>query len=100
MLDWTPGVCLTNRSQVCRYPKCNGWPNLKGMTEQELLRHITRSAGNKAGYKQLVRELGLGGGAQRRRLLEQLDQMTLRGELVKVDREHWAIKQKPERAPH
>jgi len=42
------------------------------MTDQELLRHITRSAGNKAGYKQLVRELGLGGGAQRRKLLEQL----------------------------
>ena len=69
------------------------------MTDQELLRHITRSAGNKAGYKQLVRELGLGGGAQRRKLLEQLDQMTLRGELVKVDREHWAIKPKPERSP-
>ena len=68
------------------------------MTDQELLRHITRSAGNKAGYKQLVRELGLGGGAQRRKLLEQLDQMTLRGELVKVDREHWAIKPKPERS--
>jgi ribonuclease R len=67
------------------------------MTDQELLRHITRSAGNKAGYKQLVRELGLGGGAQRRKLLEQLDQMTLRGELVKVDREHWAIAPKPER---
>jgi len=69
------------------------------MTDQELLRHITRSAGNKAGYKQLVRELGLGGGAQRRKLLEQLDQMTQRGELVKVDREHWAIKPKPERSP-
>ncbi len=68
------------------------------MTDQELLRHITRSAGNKAGYKQLVRELGLGGGAQRRKLLEQLDQMTLRGELVKVDREHWAIKPKLERS--
>ena len=68
------------------------------MTDQELLRHITRSAGNKAGYKQLVRELGLGGGAQRRKLLEQLDQMTLRGELVKVDREHWAIKPKTVRS--
>jgi len=61
------------------------------MTDRELLRHIGRSAGNKAGYKQLVRELGLGGGAQRRELLEQLDRITLRRELVKVDREHWAI---------
>ena len=61
------------------------------MTDQELSRHISRSPGQKAGYKQLVRELGLGGGAQRRKLLEQLDRMTLRGELAKVDREHWAI---------
>jgi ribonuclease R len=61
------------------------------MTDKELLRHIGRSAGQKAGYKQLVRELGLGGGAQRRELLEQLDRLTLRAELAKVDREHWAI---------
>jgi len=61
------------------------------MTDRELLRHIHRSAGQKAGYKQLVRELGLGGGQQRRELLEQLERMTLHGELTKVDREHWAI---------
>jgi ribonuclease R len=62
------------------------------MEDRAILRHIERSAGQKAGYKQLVRELGLGGGAQRRKLLEQLDTLTVRGELVKVDREHWAIK--------
>jgi ribonuclease R len=61
------------------------------MTDRELSRHISRLPGQKAGYKQLVRELGLGGGGQRRELLEQLDRMTLRGELAKVDREHWAI---------
>src|SRR5579871_3810701 len=61
------------------------------MTDRELLRHIGRAAGQKAGYKQLVRELGLGGGRDRRELLEQLDRMTLRGELVKVDREHWML---------
>ena len=61
------------------------------MTDRELARHVSRAPGQKAGYKQLVRELGLGGGAQRRELLEQLDRMTLRGELVKVDREHWKI---------
>jgi ribonuclease R len=61
------------------------------MTDRELHRHISRAAGQKAGYKQLVRELGMGGGRQRRELLEQLDRMTTRGELVKVDREHWAI---------
>ncbi len=59
------------------------------MTDRELIRHIGRSAGQKAGYKQLVRELGLGGGRERRELLEQLDRITLRGELAKLDREHW-----------
>ena len=38
-----------------------------------------------------MRELGLGGGKDRRELLEQLERMTLRGELAKVDREHWTI---------
>ena len=54
------------------------------MTDRELLRRIERSAGQRAGYKQLVRELGLGGGRERRMLLEQLDRMTARGELVKA----------------
>ena len=61
------------------------------MTDQELLRHISRQAGKKAGYKQLVLELGLGGGRERRELLNQLDRLTERKELAKVDREHWAI---------
>jgi ribonuclease R len=61
------------------------------MTDRELLSRIARSAGQKAGYKQLVRELSLGGGMQRRLLLEQLARMTARGALVKLDREHWSI---------
>src|SRR5580704_6308447 len=61
------------------------------MTDRELLHRIERSAGQRAGYKQLVRELGLGGGRERRMLLEQLDRMTARGELVKSDRDHWAL---------
>jgi ribonuclease R len=61
------------------------------MTDKELLAQIARSAGGKAGYKQLVRELSLGGGRQRRLLLEQLARMTVRGALTKVDREHWSI---------
>jgi ribonuclease R len=52
---------------------------------------IARSAGQKAGYKQLVRELGLGGGRERRLLLEQLARLTARGALAKLDREHWSI---------
>jgi ribonuclease R len=61
------------------------------MTDRELVARIARSAGGKAGYKQLVRELSLGGGRERRLLLEQLARLTVRGELTKVDREHWSI---------
>jgi ribonuclease R len=61
------------------------------MTDRELVARIARSAGQKAGYKQLVRELSLGGGRERRLLLEQLARMTAHGELIKLDREHWSV---------
>jgi ribonuclease R len=61
------------------------------MTDRELVARIARSAGQKAGYKQLVRELGLAGGRERRLLLEQLARLTARGELAKLDREYWSI---------
>ncbi len=61
------------------------------MTDRELAARIARSAGGKSGYKQLVRELGLGGGRERRLLLEQLARLTARGELAKLDRETWSI---------
>jgi ribonuclease R len=63
------------------------------MTDRELVARISRSAGQKAGYKQLIRELGLGGGRERRLLLEQLARLGARGDLVKLDREHWSIPQ-------
>ena len=65
------------------------------MTDRELVARIARSAGGKAGYKQLVRELGLAGGRERRLLLEQLARLTVRGELAKLDREHWSIPRLP-----
>jgi len=55
------------------------------------MRLIERSPGHRAGYKQLIRELGLGGGRERRLLLEQLARITARGELVKVDSEQWSL---------
>ena len=61
------------------------------MTDKDLVARIARSAGGKAGYKQLVRELGLGGGRERRLLLEQLARLTARGQLAKLDREIWSI---------
>jgi ribonuclease R len=60
-------------------------------SDRELIRRIERSAGHRAGYKQLVRELGLGGGRERRLLLEQLARITARGDLVKIDNEQWSI---------
>src|SRR5215469_13782776 len=64
------------------------------MNDRELIAHIGRSAGSKAGYKQLVRELGLGGGRERRLLREQLARITVRGELTQLDREMWSIPRK------
>jgi len=61
------------------------------MTDKELLERVSRSQGQRAGYKQLVRELGLGGGWERRLLLEQLDRLTASGQLVKIDRDIWAV---------
>ncbi len=61
------------------------------MTDRELLRQIERSPGQKSGYKQLVREFGLGGGRERRLLLEQLARLTASGELTRLDRDHWGI---------
>jgi ribonuclease R len=61
------------------------------MTDKELLRQIERAPGQRVGYKHLVRIFGLGGGRERRLLLEQLAKLTAAGRLVKVDREQWAL---------
>ena len=65
-------------------------------SDRELIRRIERSAGHRAGYKQLVRELGLGGGRERRLLLEQLARITARGDLIKLNNEQWSL---PSAAP-
>ena len=65
-------------------------------SDRELIRRIERSAGHRAGYKQLIRELGLGGGRERRLLLEQLARITARGDLIKTESEQWSI---PSAAP-
>src|SRR5579859_6655646 len=65
------------------------------MTDRELLAQIARAAGGKAGYKQLVRELGLGGGRERRLLLEHLARLPAAGTLEKLEREIWSIPRAP-----
>jgi ribonuclease R len=61
------------------------------MTDRELLRLVERSPGQRAGYKQLVRELSLPGGRERRLLVERLARLAAAGRLVKLDRDHWAM---------
>jgi ribonuclease R len=61
------------------------------MTDHELIDRIAASPSQKAGYKQLVRELSLAGGRERRLLLEQLVRLTARGRLIQLDREHWGL---------
>ena len=68
--------------------------SLNPQTDRELLARITRSAGQKVGYKQLIRELGLGGGRERRLLLEQLGTLVSRGELVPSGEDMWALPKK------
>ena len=65
---------------------------IEGMNDRELLRHIERLPNGRAGYKQLVRELGLGGGQERRELREQLGRLTGTRQLVQIDGEHWRIR--------
>src|SRR6185312_775888 len=65
-------------------------------TDRDLLGRISRSAGQKAGYKQLVRELGLGGGRERRLLLEQITGLMSRGELIQLSENMWGL---PKKAP-
>jgi ribonuclease R len=67
-----------------------------GVTDKELLQRIARSPQQRAGYKQLIRELGLGGGRERRLLLEQLTRLTVRGELAKPERDSWSLPRRDE----
>ena len=61
------------------------------MNDRELLKHIEQLPNGRAGFKQLVRELRLGGGQERRDLRQQLGRLTGTRRLVQVDGEHWVI---------
>src|SRR5580698_8980516 len=67
-------------------------------SDRDLLTRISRSAGGRAGYKQLVRELGIGGGRERRLLVEQLTRLVARGELRQMEQGLWAIPRREEPA--
>ena len=60
------------------------------ISDSDILRHINRQSRHTAGFKQLVRELGLHGEA-RRELQERLDKLAAGGQLVQVDSDRYAI---------
>jgi ribonuclease R len=58
--------------------------------DSEILRHIRRQPRNTAGFKQLVRELGVRG-PERRKLAESLERLAASGALTQVDSDRFAI---------
>jgi len=60
------------------------------LSDSIILKKIGRQPRQTAGYKQLVRELGLHGDA-RKELLGRLQKMTARGELTQIDSDRYAI---------
>jgi ribonuclease R len=62
-------------------------------TDREILARIAGQPNHAAGFKQLVRELGLRGGDDRRNLEERLERLVNRGELVSTGRDRFALPQ-------
>ena len=59
--------------------------------DREILARISRQPNQAAGYKQLVRELRLRGGEERRNLDDRLQKLVDRGELVLMGRDRYAL---------
>jgi len=62
------------------------------LSDSTILKHIARQSKRQAGYKQLVRELGLHG-EERRELNEHLHRMVKRGELIPIDSDRYQLPQ-------
>jgi ribonuclease R len=62
------------------------------LSDTTILKHIARQSKRQAGYKQLVRELGLHG-EERRQLNDFLQKLVKRGALVAVDSDRYALPQ-------
>jgi len=58
------------------------------LSDQAILRHIERQPHQAAGYKQLVREMGLKG-AERQQLAERLQALVKSGRLIEEGRDRW-----------
>ncbi len=62
------------------------------LSDATILKHIARQPRHQAGYKQLLRELGLHG-HERRELTEHLQKLVKTGALIAVDSDHYALPQ-------
>ncbi len=62
------------------------------LSDSTIVQHIARQAKRQAGYKQLVRELGLHGD-ERRELTEHLQKLVKSGALIGVDSDRYALPQ-------
>src|SRR5487761_884975 len=62
------------------------------VSDSIILKHIGRQAKHTAGFKQLVRELGLRG-EERRELDEQLRRLVARGSLIQSDSDRYSLPQ-------
>ena len=62
------------------------------LSDAAILQHIARQSKRQAGYKQLVRELGLHGD-DRRQLTDHLQKLVKRGALIPVDSDRYALPQ-------
>ena len=62
------------------------------LSDSTILSHIARQAKRQAGYKQLVRELGLHGD-ERRELTERLQKLVKTGTLISIDSDRYALPQ-------
>src|SRR5438067_9301556 len=62
------------------------------LSESAILKHISRQSKRQAGYKQLVRELGLHG-EERRELNDHLQKLVKSGALIPIDSDRYAIPQ-------
>jgi len=62
------------------------------LSDSTILTHIARQSKRQAGYKQLVRELGLHG-EERRELATHLQKLVKSGQLIPVDSDHYQLSQ-------
>ncbi len=61
------------------------------MKSEDILKHIERLPGQSAGYKQLLRELGIRGSNERRALAEKLHTLVKQRRLLEIERDRFTL---------